>query len=132
MLIAGIFLAGCGDDDENPEPTPVPETYNVTYSLSVFGGYDDLQVSYFAPHDIRRIKSNPKTPWTEVFTDYRLLDSVALNITIAPLPNKTLNYDWEVRITKGGELIDLNSDSQSGTTGDNPQPVYIEWKQIIE
>lgn len=132
LIISLIFVTGCKDDGGD-DPQPVPSlTYTVTYSLSVFGGYDDLQVSYFAPREIRRIKSNPKTPWSDSFTEYSKLDSVALNVSIMPLANRIVNYEWEVRISKDGDLFDLNSGSASTTIGENPQPIYIDWRQIIE
>ena len=132
ILFTLIFLTGCNEDkDDNPQPVP-SEHYSVTYSLNAFGGIGDLQISYFAPREIRRVKSNPKTPWSESLTEYWLLDSVALNVEMIPLANKTVNYEWEVRISKGGELLDLNSGSESISTGENPQPIYIDWRQIIE
>lgn len=126
-----IFISGCGNDDD-PEPVPVVDTYSVTYSLSVFGGYDSLEISYFAPHGLRSVKLNPKTPWSQNLVDYRLLDSVAMNVKILPLANRILNYEWEVKITKAGDLINLNGDSESMTTGDNPEYVYIDWREIIQ
>lgn len=135
LLIAlmTILFAACDDkNNDDPVPTPVPDTYSVSYSFSVFGGYDDLQLSYFAPQETRRIKSNPKTPWSESLSNYRKLDSVALNVTLLPIANRTITYEWEVRITKGGDLIDLNQNSETETIGENPQPIYIEWKQVIE
>lgn len=132
LMMTLIFVSGC-KEDEGDAPAPAPSFYyTVTYSLSVFGGYDDLQVSYFAPRDIRQIKSNPKTPWSDAFSDYSKLDSVALNVSIIPLANRIVNYEWEVRISKDGNLFDLNSGSASATTGENPQPIYIDWRQIIE
>lgn len=131
VIVSVVFYVGCENDDD-PEPTPTVDTYSVTYSLSVFGGYDSLEISYFFPHDQRRITTNPKTPWSETWTDYRLLDSVALNVTIFPLANRTMNYEWEVQVKKGGELINYAGDEQSSTTGENPDPVYIEHRQIIQ
>jgi hypothetical protein len=127
-----IFVIGC-KEEENDNPPPAPSLYyTVTYSLSVFGGYDDLQVSYFAPREVRRIKSNPKTPWSESLSDYVKLDSVAINVSILPIANRIVNYEWEVRISKDGDLFDLNSGSASATVGENPEPIYINWRQIIE
>lgn len=133
MALIIIVATACSDkDNDNPQPVPVPDTYSVSYSFSVFGGYDDLQISYFAPQEIRRIKSNPKTPWSESSSDYRILDSVALNITLLPLANRTITYEWEVRITKGGDLIDMEGESETETFGENPQPINIDWDQVIE
>jgi hypothetical protein len=131
-LMLLIFAACSDNENDDPEPAPPADNYTVTYSFSVFGGYDDLQLSYFAPEEIRRIKSNPKTPWSESLSNYRKLDSVALNVTLFPIANRTITYEWEVRITQGGNSIDLNGSSETETFGDNPQPIYINWNQVIE
>ncbi len=132
ILAFGLFFTGCKDDSSDPQPTPQPTTYTVAYSLSVFGGHDDLQISYFEANNVKRQKTNPKTPWEETFNNYNKIDSVAFRASFIPGANKTVNYEWSVKITQSSGLINEGGGSQTVVTEENPPPIYINWAAIIE
>lgn len=133
ILVIGLFWVGCKKDEvENPAPDPQPTTYRVSYSLSIFGGYDSLEMSYFEANNVKRFKSAIKLPWEEAFSNYNILDSVALRVNFTPLPNRTVTYEYEVKITKGSEFIDGNSFSTTMNTGQNPSPILIGWVSRID
>lgn len=132
-LMLLILVTACKDDDGNnpdPQPQPQPTTYNVSYELNIFGGYQNLEMSYFEANNIKRFKSNPKTPWNTSFGGFIATDSVALRVEFTPLANKNLTYEYTVKITKGSEYINGSSFSNSFSTGDNPLPIFIEWATI--
>ncbi|MCF8366138.1 MAG: hypothetical protein K9H16_10165 [Bacteroidales bacterium] len=124
--MAGLFFSGCkSDSDVKPTPNPVPVNYTVFYSLSIFGGYDSLELSYFEANNMKRTDSSPKIPWEETFYNYLAIDSVALKVSFLPLPNRTLTYEYEINITRGSEYINGTSFSATIETGENPESVLI-------
>lgn len=126
ILVQMIFFSGCNNDsNENPTPDPQPDTYTVFYSLSVFGGYNGLELSYFEANNVKRTDTSPKIPWEATFYNYIAIDSVALRVNFLPLPNRTLTYEYEIKITKGSEYINGSSFSTTLDTGPNPDPVFI-------
>ncbi len=75
------------------------------FGMCIFGGYDSLDMSYFEANNVKRFRSDIKLPWEEAFSNYNVLDSVALRVNFTPMPNRTVTYVYDIKITKGSELI---------------------------
>jgi hypothetical protein len=127
-----IFLfAACDKDD--PEPTPLPaNTYNVNYSISIFGGYNQMQLWYFTPGNLKQYEVNPKLPLEEYFYNFNILDSVGLNLTVVPMPNRSMYVNYNVNITKDTSYLSIYSFSDTIVTGPNPDTLYFSYGGRID
>jgi len=126
-----LAFSGCKDDDPSL-PQPEPTSYTVYYSLSIFGGYNDLQMSYFSAGNSKIFKSNPKLPWEETISNFNILDSVALRAAILPIPNKTVSIEYSINITKGSGYSNLNTFTDTITAGSNPDTLYFNFVDRID
>ncbi len=130
LLLA--LLAACDKDDPEPTPQPPSTTYNVNYSISIFGGYNNLQMWYFMPGNLKEFKSNPKLPMEMHYNNFNILDSVAVHAAVLPMPNRQLIIHYSVDITKDTSYSNFYNFSDTIVTGPNTDTLYFDYFTRID